>query len=310
MIPKDIDFYALLLASVVWIQTNLGAYLSVGFLVMLVWFRVWLTTTIRIEPNEKTNWILWGIPTAVFGVAWLLPSSLILTIAEVVVAAYCGVVRWYIKRQGSDAIKSLILSSNVVFGDDEGEGKNDEEKGGKGRSRESARRKVIKVAWGVKQMSWKSGVVPAFSTVYKFRMSPKPKSEEFVRVTERLGAYFPEFNFIGARKGKFYTVLCAIQAKPRVVKWDRSISDQLPWYIVPLGAMDPSSKKAAKESLYVWRLKDDSKQYRILKGKAKSLAAPHGFAAGSSGGGKAVSVSQRIKIRRPVESDHSEITWS
>lgn len=140
-------------------------------------------------------------------------------------------------------------------------------------------------------VGWSFGI-PIFPHYWKWTMNATANMEQFYRVQSQLNQYYQEYNWVGARKGKYFTITAYPKnARRKSINFDKKISDALPWYIVPLGSSDSNQMP---QSLYVWKMHgdiSDLKKCKFLDGNIHWNSIPEcpmALVAGGTGGGKSV----------------------
>lgn len=134
---------------------------------------------------------------------------------------------------------------------------------------------------------------PVLGLSITFKMGNTSTPEEVAKVKGQLIRYFPNYIFDTYRQGSNYKITAqANKGKLKPLPFPVNLSKTLPFYAIPLGAIDGSSKRRAVETPYIWLMNSD---YDLYKRKdlthAKFLsndAAPHGLIVGGTRGGKSV----------------------
>lgn len=145
----------------------------------------------------------------------------------------------------------------------------------------------IKHRLKLNRVYWAYGV-PSFQHSFSFEINVSAPREDFYKVQSTLATFFSSYNWSGSRKGKKYEII----AYPKrvsgfVIRYDSYYSRQLPWYIIPLGVVDTSSKSSISNTVYTWRLHGDNKSHKLLE-NYQTIPAPMGLIIGGTNGGKTV----------------------
>lgn len=143
------------------------------------------------------------------------------------------------------------------------------------------------------------GGLPILCHTFKFSMSVTAQKEQFYRVQSQLQQYLSEYNWIGMRQGKKYAITAFPKSKKNVIlHYQSAVSEMMPWYVIPLGAQDTSTKQTIQDSMVFWKMHDDQELYQaMIKPKApmennqsfrETKESPMGLICGGTGGGKSV----------------------
>lgn len=282
----------------VFIEPYKSVILAIEIIYLLI-MRVAIENQVQIKHHFKFNWGLFAASILLLILAYFIKIPSLSTTMFIIPVIIWIIYFLYNSKNGSYAAKAVIRSGSVVYEQNYTEPTafdkfmNGENAEGKEQKRESIRRIL-----STKKMQWRYGI-PIFSNIYKWKMSATATNEQFSRVVSQLMKFYPEYVWTGNRHGKFYQIMGApTQVKAMIVPFDKAISDELPWYIIPLGCRDTSSKKAAHQTPYVWELHKDEIDHKCLSRIVRLDNAPMGFVVGATGGGKALCDKNKIIVKR------------
>lgn len=168
-------------------------------------------------------------------------------------------------------------------------------------SKPQRKKSNIKHIIAVNKIFFISGV-PVFAHKFKWVMSITARNEQFYHIQNRLSEFFPQYNWSGSKNGKYWVLFAFPKGnKPLIQNYTSKYSNIFPWYIVPIGSSDCSTKKDRTNSLYLWKLhegktKEELAYKSLLKTKEYSnndfiesaKPAPMALIIGGTGGGKSV----------------------
>ena len=270
------------------------------FVIAMVIFDIAMAVSIfnqiQIKIKTKFNLISLGLSIALTIISYFMTSAIAFVLTNVVIILFWRIYYAYNRKQGSYAVKNIIRTQSVIYtGSKESNSLfkslykvvNGDSAATDERSSSSDDGK-IHTRLSIKKMQFKSGI-PIFSHIYKWEMNTTATPEMFSKVVSLIMKYLPEYVVKGIRRGKWYELMIAPkQLKAVSVMFSKKISDELPWYIIPLGSVDTSSKSNALSTTYVWRLQETDEQFKCLSKMRRMPAAPMGFIVGATGGGKSV----------------------
>ena len=284
--------------------------ISVFAIVLLLASRFIIANALRVNRNDKRDWIIWGILMFVqlidaifvkYKPAWL--------VVQITVIAF--VIFYIMLIDNSRQVKSTIYSSNIIYEDNSDKyGESDAEL----EKVKKARDGKIKRRWAKSGTHKKYGI-PVFTTKYIFRVSTMATEEQLSKCVSYLNRYYDEYNWMKNKQQNGVKVEIVAELKTNTIMsidFNKEISDELDWYVVPLGAIDVSNKKTAEESPYVWMMHDPKKEgrsYDCLKKTKTYPPAPQGFIVGQTGGGKSVLINTIIAhfINKAKQSRQTEL---
>lgn len=261
--------------------------ISVVSIILLLLFRIVMANLLYVSRKDKQQWIIWGV----------------LLVLQIIISFVKMANLWFVLQLGIYAVmivycmifdqqrqlKTALYSNNMVFEDQS------ERYSNKGSSEGTEARKQrdskLRRGWTFNRMHMKMKV-PVLTVTYTFKLSPMATEEQLAKARSYLNRFYSDYNWRGNRKTDFYEISGEIKTnKINALGFDKELSDALDWYIVPLGAIDVSTKKTAKETPYVWMLHDpktEGKTYKELEKTTLFTPAPQGFVVGQTGGGKSV----------------------
>ncbi len=270
------------------------------FVIAMVIFDIAMAVSIfnqiQIKIKTKFNLISLGLSLVLTIVSYFMTSAIAFVLTNTVIILFWRIYYAYNRKQGSYAVKNIIRTQSVIYtGSKESDSLfkslykvvNGDSAATDERSSSSDDGK-IRTRLSIKKTQFKSGI-PIFSHIYKWEMNTTATPEMFSKVISLTMKYLPEYIVEGNRRGKWYELMIAPkQLKAVSVMFSKKISDELPWYIIPLGSVDTSSKANALSTTYVWRLHETDEQFKCLSKMRRLPAAPMGFIVGATGGGKSV----------------------
>lgn len=261
------------------------------FFLFLVIYRIIMANFLYIKRHDKADWFIWGGFVLVQIIISLITMPTVWLAAEIILGILLGVY-WFIADKTRQA-KTTIYSNNLVYEDssDKYDSKDKENNDRK----ENRRRREGKISrkFSFSRMHWVLGV-PVLMNKFVFRISTTCTPEQISKMVKQLSDYYTEYNWrhLRNKRGIKYEVTAEVKvSKNLVVEFDEQISNELPWYVVPMGAIDVSNKGTAKATPYTWMLhdpKDEGKSFQCLAKTTTAPPAPQAFVVGSTGGGKSV----------------------
>lgn len=234
---------------------------------------------IKASQLSKRLWIAWGILFAVQVIVFFISNPAELWLGCQVVIWLVILLTWSFFRGRQIRIaKDMFEELNVIISEDRN--KTDEN---------NNKVETVKHSYSFKKTHIVKGI-PMFAHKFRFRYSPQAEEGQFAKMIERFNTYYNDYNWERVTKGNRMYVIGDIKgAKNLVVKTPAELHDELPWYLVPVGAIDVSTKQTVAETPYIWRVQDPGKEGATFKCMTKTKQfprAPQGMVVGSTGGGK------------------------
>ena len=236
---------------------------------------------------DKKLWIAWGILFAYQVVVFLISNPAELWLGLQVSIWLIVFLSWSILRGRQIHIaKGMLEELNVIISEDRN--KTDED---------NNKVETIKHRYSLKKCRIVKGI-PLFAHKFKFRYSPQAEEGQFAKMIERFATYYDDYNWEKIKDGnKMYVIGDIKDTKATIIKVPESLHQELPWYMIPVGAIDASTKQSIKETPYVWRMQDPKKEGKVFKSLEKTTeypSHPQGMTVGSTGGGKSSLVNTMI----------------
>lgn len=259
-------------------------------LLFLIFFRLAMSNILYLKENrnDKSFWVIWGVIAAFQIISFFIQIHWLWLVIQVLI--WCICLGYLYIFDGKRQAITTIYQGGVVFEDT-----SDRHDGNRGDSEAKQARKDreqrVKRTWCKDRVSWKYGV-PIFTMKFTFKLSPTIQVDQTSKVIKNLNDFYSFYDWTGARNNDKYSLTASAKSnKINSVNFDKELSDALPWYIVPCGVIDTSTKQTQKETPFVWEMHDpktEGKSFEELK-KTKILGkAPMGFIIGATGGGKSV----------------------
>lgn len=258
-------------------------------LILLVCWRFLKANVLYVRRHDKADWITFGVLVGLSAISIFIKviDRWAVVVAAVIVYSLLSLIISDKTRQ----VRSTIYSGSIVYEDNSD--KNERGKGGDSELNEARKRREMRISrtWSPSRMSIKMGM-PIFSIKFSFRQSTTATEEQLAQCLSKLSKYYTEYDWYKQRSksGVKYEFLAVLKVnKIRSIGFDKSISDELPWYVVPVGAIDASSKQTAKDTVMVWQIQDarkEGKAFDLLKRTTLLSPSPHAFVVGQTGGGK------------------------
>lgn len=266
--------------------------------VCLLFYRVLLANLTYVRRNDKQDWVVFGILFVANIISAFIYVHSVWLVAQLVIIG--AAIIYAVIRDKLEQVTSTIREGGIIY-----DNKNDQFDNNKGegaaerRERKKYRDNRIKRRWSADRMHWSMGV-PVFATNFYFKTSTTATVEQISKVISNLNKYYDQYNFSDSRtKNGIKTKITAelIVNKVRSIPFDKDISDQLDWCIVPLGAVDVANNKTIKDTPYVWTIHDPKKEgktFDCLKNTKTYPPSPHCYVVGQTGGGKSVLVNNML----------------
>lgn len=286
-------------------------YITIFLLVFWVFYRFAIANILYVKRKDKRDWFLFGFLEIFTIITYFIqvPNiwGTVLGITLIVVGLYT-----FFADQ-TRTVRSVIYSSNIVYEDNSNKFAQNKEESDFEKFRKRQDSKIHR-SWSFSRTHMRYGI-PVLMMRYTFKQSAMATEEQLAKAVAYLNRYYTDYNWRHqlTKNGMRHEFTAEVKTKKNlVVRFDKSISDQLDWYVVPIGAVDLSSKKTAKETPYVWMLHDpktEGKTFPCLKrAKLPPKGYPHAFVIGATGGGKSVLVNtiiahfvNRAKLDRQTE---------
>lgn len=258
-------------------------------------FRIIMANLLYVRRHDKADWAVWGIFMFVQLVVSFIALPWLWTLSELVIIG--AIIGYCVLQDKTKQVVSTIYSGNIVYEDNSDRYNN----GGDSEAQAIRKQKDAAVhrSWEKSRTHMKMKV-PVLVTRFRFKISPTYTEEQVSKVIAQLNKYYADYNWRRnlSNNGIFCDIVAEVKTdKNLVVKFDKELSDQLDWYVVPLGAIDVSNQKTAHETPYVWLMHDpktEGKTYPALEKTRTFTPAPQGFVVGQTGGGKSVLLNNMI----------------
>lgn len=286
------------------------AAVVVAAAIFLLFYRLIISNTISTKRHDKQDWITFGIMFFFNIIAFFVAVPWIFLLIEAAIFVF-SVFNIFIKDDYRE-VKTSIYEAHIIYEDNSNQYSN-KEGNQEAEARKKARDGAIHRSFAFTRTHMKLGI-PIFVSKFKFKIATSATEEQISKAVATLNNYFNEYNWRKqiTKDGKSYEFTAELKTlKIKPIDFDKELSDELDWYVVPLGAIDVSTKKNAKETPYVWMMQDpkkEGKHYKCLDKTRLYSPAPHGFVVGQTGGGKSVLVNSMLahwinkaKTERQVE---------
>lgn len=244
-------------------------------------YRIAIANVVYVSRNDTVQWVLYGIAevwaiTNIFmtnTLVWFLSCFLLI----------CFVLGSTCLLDKTNQLKTTIRGSNIIFkNEDPAEEKTKEKQIAEARIERSYIKAGTHLVKGV----------PVFGIQFKFKLSPTADEQQIGKVVQNLSKFYTEYNWRPARKKANQLIIAEIKTNTvKAIDFPQALSNELPWYMVPLGAVDITSKKTINDTPYIWSLHDpkvEGKTFPSLKNVNLPPHSPQCFIAGGTGGGKSV----------------------
>ena len=275
--------------------------------VLLIVMRVAMANALRVRRNVKADWGIWGALVffeilAAFvvhlPVAWV-------SIQAIVIAA--GFITMSLLDKPAP-LYTVINGSNLIYEDNSKKYSNS---GGDAEKIRRAKDARIKRKFSRKGMKLEAKI-PVFSQRFIFKIGPTVQEQQIAKAVSYLNTYYDAYNwrYLKQSNGIKYEIYCELRTNEKfVLKFPKEISDELDWFMVPLGAIDISSKASAQKTPYIWRMQDPDRQYPCLSETKIYTRCPQGFVVGATGGGKSVLLNTIIAhfVNKAKQSDQTKL---
>ena len=268
--------------------------ISIITIIFLLFYRVVLANLLYVKRRDKVQWIIWGVLMAATLLDMLVRVDVIYVAVELGVIGF-AIVYAYLSDK-SRTVKSVIYSNSIVYEDN-----SDRYDSGDSERKNLRRMKDAKIKRGFKFSTYRMKMgVPVFSSKFTFMQSAMCTEEQLSKAVSYLNRYYDEYNWRKQKQKNGVKTEFSSDLKSNsliTIPFNKELSDQLDWCIVPVGAIDVSTKKAIEETPYVWKMQDpktEGKVYDCLKHTKQFEPGPHAFVCGQTGGGKSVLVNTMI----------------
>lgn len=268
--------------------------ITILIVLLILIFRILIANALYVKRHDKLDWGIWGCICIAQGIIFLVQRPWIWVVSELLLLI--GMYFWLSFADKNRQVKTVIYSNSIVYEDNSekyAEQNNDVTKITKAKDGKISR------SFSFARTHKKLGI-PVFVTKFKFKFSATATEEQLAKCVSYLNRYYDEYNWRRqkSKNGIKYEITAEIKTKTNMVlKFDKSISDELDWYVVPIGAIDVSNKAAAHKTPYVWLMHDpktEGKTYACLKETKLNPPAPQCFTIGQTGGGKSVLINSII----------------
>lgn len=284
--------------AAVYITTVVGAFafehkivISIVMTLVIVFYRFLMANMLYVKRHDKADWVTWGVLFALHTINAFIVVPEIYLAVETSIIIFLFVYAFF--TDDSNAVKSTIYDSNIVYDDNSDRFDNN----ANNELKERKRRKDAKVSRSLSFSRTHSKYgIPVLMSKFTFKKSVMASNEQFAKAVEHLNDYYRDYNWRRnlSKNGKRYEFTAEVKVnKISAIPFDKELSDSLDWYVVPLGAIDVSNKKAIKETPLVWMMHDPKTEGKSYKALAKTVTypkAPQAFVVGKTGGGKSVLV--------------------
>lgn len=266
------------------------------FMVVLVLlFRIIMANLLYVRRHDSADWAIWGIFMALQLIVSFIQLPWLWLLLEVVVLGI--IIIYCVIQDKTKQVISTIYSGNIVYEDNSDRYNT----GGDSESQAIKKQRDASVhrSWEKSRTHLKKNI-PVLVTRFRFKISPTYTEEQVSKVISQLNKYYSDYNWRRnlSNNGIYCDIVAEVKTeKNLVIKFDKELSDALDWYVVPLGAIDVSSKKTAHETPYVWMMHDpktEGKTFEVLEKTRTFTPAPQGFVVGQTGGGKSVLLNNMI----------------
>lgn len=262
---------------------------------------------LQLRRKVYKTWTIYGITISMLLISYFIVVSSI-SFGIKLLALMFWIIYFFVMggHKLSAQIQSAIYSGGIVYDNQtvKGPSRLSEIWEGKGEAmrkwEEESKAPPVPISHGIsfKRITFISGV-PVLSHTFKFVMSATAQKEQFYRVQNQLQEYLNEYNWLGMRQGKKYIITAFPKSKKNVIlHYQNELSKILPWYIIPLGAQDTSTKQTINDSMMFWKMHENNEFCNtLIKPKApmennqnfrEAKEAPMGLICGGTGGGKSV----------------------
>lgn len=262
--------------------------------ILILFYRLILANLLYVKRHDKADWFIFGGICIAEIIITIVQRPWIWVVAQIVLLLFMYL--WACHADQTRQVKTVIYSNSVVYEDNSD--KYDEKDGDSAKAQKMKDGQIIRRF--TKSRAHMSMGMPVLVTKFIFRFSATATEEQLAKCVSYLNKYYSEYNWRRnmAKSGVKYEITAELKTKTNLVlKFNKEISDQLDWCVVPIGAIDISNKETANKTPYVWMMHDpksEGKSYECLKETKLYTPAPQAFCCGQTGGGKSVLINTII----------------
>lgn len=270
------------------------AYKNIMFciwMLLILVFRFLMANIIHVKRHDKLDWGVFGFLVLLQITSYFIAISWIWLTVELSILLFMFL--WLVIFDKTRFIKTVIYSNNILFEDRSDSKQSTSKEQGEIKEMVKRRDAAIVRRFTKSRAHIKCGV-PVLVTKFIFKVSPMATEEQLAKAVSYLNRFCDEYNWRKQKSanGIKYEFTAEVKVNRIMsIGFDKSISDALDWYVVPVGAIDVSDKQTAKDTPYVWMMHDpktEGKSYDVLNKTKLFTPGPQAFVVGQTGGGKSV----------------------
>ena len=260
--------------------------------VMVFLFRLVMANVLYVKRHDKVDWGVWAVYLCLQLISYFIAISWIWLLTETIIILAMPIYVMIFDK--TRTVKTIIYNNSIVY-EDNSEKYSNNKNSDNNEFKEFVKRRETAILrrFTFSRSHLKFGL-PVLCTKFVFRVSPMATEEQLAKAVSHLNRYYDDYNWFRqkATNGIKYEFSAEIKInRIQAINFDQELSDALDWCVVPVGAIDVSTKQAQKETPYVWIMQDprkEGKSYPCLSKTKLFTPSVHAFVVGATGGGKSV----------------------